>query len=317
MKFFHIFSWFTASTATVHSSTSTPRNATIPIITTKVTPSYWRATFANPPFNLEDNAWFASFYTLVDNIANDPDVKVVVFDSSAPEFYIAHFDIINPVLPDYINGIWSNLTLLANLPVLTIAAVRGIARGGGAELAAALDIRFASKEKAKFGQIEVAYGQLPGGGGMSLLPRLVGRSRALEIVLGAEDFDAETAAHYGCKSLLALWPLLLRFGSGINRAIPDDKFKEFVDSYAHRVSSFDKFAIAEAKRIINKRSIYPTIEEQKEDWNAFLQTLSQPNVQARVAKAIELGLQSDLDYELHVDQKIMELVGEGPWNVTS
>jgi hypothetical protein len=66
---------------------------------------------------------------------------------------------------------------------------------------------------------------------------------------------------------------------------------------------------------VNKRSIYPTVEEQKENWNVFLRTLSQPNVQTRVAKAIELGLQSDLDYELHVDQKIMQLVGEGPWNV--
>jgi enoyl-CoA hydratase/carnithine racemase len=199
MKFSHVLFWFTASIATVYASMSNHQNATVPIVTTKVTPSYWRATFANPPLNLEDNAWFASFYALVDKIASDPDVKVVVFDSSAPDFYIAHFDIINPVLQDYVDGIWSNLTLLADLPVLTIAAVQGIARGGGAELAAALDIRFASKEKARFGQIEVAYGQVPGGGGMSLLPRLVGRSRALEIVLGAEDFDADTAAQYGCK----------------------------------------------------------------------------------------------------------------------
>jgi enoyl-CoA hydratase/carnithine racemase len=123
-------------------------------------------------------------------------------DSSAPDFSIAHFNIVNPVLQDYVDGIWSNLTLLANLPVLTIAAVQGIARGGGAEFAAALKIRFPSKKKARFGQIEVADGQLPGGGGMSLLPRLVGRSWALEIVLGAEDFDADTAAQYGYKSLI-------------------------------------------------------------------------------------------------------------------
>jgi enoyl-CoA hydratase/carnithine racemase len=123
-------------------------------------------------------------------------------DSSAPDFYIAHFNIVIPVLQDYVDGIWSNLTLLVNLPVLTIAVVQGIARGCGAEFAAALDIKFLSKEKANFGQIEVAYGQLPGGGGMSLLPRLVGRSRALEIVLGAEDFDTDTAAQYGCKALI-------------------------------------------------------------------------------------------------------------------
>jgi enoyl-CoA hydratase/carnithine racemase len=197
--------------AALYTSAEGAANATEPIRTTKITPSYWRATFANPPFNIEDNAWFASFYALVDKIANDTDVKVVVFDSNAPEFYIAHLDIINPVSQKYIDGIWGKITQLANLPVLTIAAVQGIARGGGAELAAALDVRFASKEKAKFGQIEVAYGQLPGGGGMSLLPRLVGRSRALEIILGAEDLDADTAAQYGCKSFPATIMLLYRF----------------------------------------------------------------------------------------------------------
>jgi hypothetical protein len=107
MRFSYTLSWLPASIATVYSS-STPQNATQPIVTTKVTPSYWRATFVNPPFNLEDNAWFASFYALVDTIAHNPDVKVVVFDSSAPDFYIAHFDIINPVLQDYVDGIWSN-----------------------------------------------------------------------------------------------------------------------------------------------------------------------------------------------------------------
>ncbi|KAF2867498.1 enoyl-CoA hydratase/carnithine racemase [Massariosphaeria phaeospora] len=299
MKFLSTLSVFAAPIAALHASARSPTNATEPIITTKVTPSYWRATFANPPFNIEDNAWFASFFALVNKITHDPDVKVVVFDSSAPDFFMAHFDIINPVKQEYLDTYWGNITLLANSPVLTIAAVQGIARGGGAELVAALDVQFASKEKAKFGQIEVGFGQLPGGGGMSLLPRLVGRSRALEIILGSEDFDADTAAEYG-------W---------INRAIPDAEFEEFVDSYARRVSSFDKVALSEAKRIVNKRSSYPTAEEQKEDWNAFLGTLRQPHVQARTGKAIELGLQKDLDFELNIDQEMMKLVGKGPWNV--
>lgn len=202
MKFSYTFLSFASLLGICSSVSSSPRDAA-PIITSKITKSYWRATFANPPFNLEDSAWFKAFYELVAEIANDSDVKVVVFDSSAPDFYIAHLDIINPINQEYIDGIWGNLTLLHDLPVLTIAAVRGIARSGGAEFAAALDVRFASK-KAKFGQTEVAYGQLPGGGGMSLLPRIVGRSRALEIILGAEDFDADTAAQYGCKCYLLL-----------------------------------------------------------------------------------------------------------------
>jgi enoyl-CoA hydratase/carnithine racemase len=99
---------------------------------------------------------------------------------------MAHFDTLNPVNETYISGFFPKLIRLSNLPVLTIAAVRGIARGGGAELVASLDVAFASRERALFGQFEVASGGLPAGGGMSFLPRTVGRARALEIVLGKE-----------------------------------------------------------------------------------------------------------------------------------
>jgi enoyl-CoA hydratase/carnithine racemase len=152
-------SFFAVSVATVFAALDKADFAGF-ITTTKVTPSYWRATFCDPPVNIEGTAFFEDFYALIDQIAADSNVKVVVFDSAVPDFWMAHFDIINPVPSDLImTSYWGNITRLANLPVLTVAAIRGIARGGGAEIAAALDVRFASKEKAVLGHIEVGLGR--------------------------------------------------------------------------------------------------------------------------------------------------------------
>ncbi|KAI0433895.1 ClpP/crotonase-like domain-containing protein [Xylaria sp. FL1042] len=267
------------------------------IITTKVTPSYWRATLSSPPFNLMDNAYFEAFYALVDDIAADPDVKVVVFNSSVEDFFVAHFDILNPVSPDLTGNYWGNVTRLANLPVLTVAAIQGIARGGGAELAAALDVRFASKEKAIFGQPEVGIGVFPAGGGMRLLPRLVGRGRAMEIILGADDFDADTAALYG-------W---------INRAIPDDQFDEFIDTFARRVAGWDRYAIGHAKSIINL-SGFPTSEEVLTDFAAFEAAFGQGAVAARVQAMAKAGFQTSETFEIHLNSEELRFIGPGPWD---
>jgi enoyl-CoA hydratase/carnithine racemase len=130
------------------------------IITTKVTPSYWRATFSCPPLNIQGLSFFLDYYALIDQIEADNDVKVVVFDSSAPDFWLNHFDVLNYVPPELSwASYWGNVTRLANLPVLTVAAIRGITSGGGAEIAASLDIRFGSKEKAIIGQPEVSIGK--------------------------------------------------------------------------------------------------------------------------------------------------------------
>ena len=128
---------------------------------------------------------------------------------------------------------------LATTSVVTIAKIRGRNRGGGSEAALACDLRFASREKALFGQPEVGAGMFPGGGALERLPLLVGRARALEIILGSDDFDAETAAQYG-------W---------INRALPDDELDDFVDTFARRIASFDRPALAEAKRLVNRRTL--------------------------------------------------------------
>lgn len=147
--------------STIAAAASATINNSSFIVTTKVTPSYWRATFTNPPFNILNTAFYLDFFALVDSIALDPDLKVVVFDSAVPNFWLDHFDVISP--PDSSSGsasvsYWGNITRLANLPILTVASIRGIARGGGAELAAALDVRFGSREKAILGQPEVGLG---------------------------------------------------------------------------------------------------------------------------------------------------------------
>ncbi|TGJ85577.1 hypothetical protein E0Z10_g3227 [Xylaria hypoxylon] len=268
------------------------------IITTKVTPSYWRATISSPPFNLMDNAFLEDFFSLVDDIAADPEVKVVVFNSSVEDFFIAHFDILNPVSPELVGAAyWGNVTRLANLPVLTVAAIQGIVRGGGAELVASLDVRFGSKEKAIFGQPEVAIGVVPGSGEMRLLPRLTGRGRAMEIIIGSDDLDADTAALYG-------W---------INRAIPDDQFDEFVDRFARRVAGWDRYAIGHAKSVINQ-SGFPTLEEVQSDFAAFEASLSEGAVAARVEAMAKAGFQTSETFEIHLNREEIRFVGPGPWD---
>ncbi|KAH8897368.1 ClpP/crotonase [Thozetella sp. PMI_491] len=272
------------------------------IKTTKVTPSYWRATFSDPPLNIQGDAFFREFYALVDQITNDSNVKVVVFDSSSKFFYSNHVDLVSPLDPNLWPGnpiYWDSITRLAKAPVLTVAAIRGIAHNAGAEIAAVLDVRFGSREKAVFAQLEVGFGANPGGGGIEFLSRLVGRSRALEVVLGADDIDADTAALYG-------W---------INRAIPDVEFEQFVDTFARRVAGWDHFAIAAAKNLINERTGFPTADQQQESFNSFLAAVAQGAVSARLKAMAAAGLQSNLNFEIHLQDEELKFVGDGPWNV--
>ncbi|KAH8889220.1 ClpP/crotonase [Thozetella sp. PMI_491] len=268
------------------------------INTTKVTSSYWRATFSGPPFNVQGSGFFQDFYALVDQLANDPDVKVVVFDSAVPDFWLAHIDLVDPIPVELTSTFWwGNITRLTNLPLLTVAAIRGITRGSGVEFAAALDVRFGSKEKAILNQIEVGFGLTPSDG-LELLPRLVGRARALEIAIGSSDFDADTAAQYG-------W---------INRAISDCQFEEFIDTFARRVAGWDHDAIATTKEIINKRSGFPTMAEWQESFDVGQSAFNQPSVQARIPAVLKAGLQSNITFEKNLSEETLRFVGEGPFN---
>jgi len=222
-----------------------------------------------------------------------------VFDSADPDYFLAHYDItaanrslVNS-LPKGPTGFhpWVDIVVrLGKLPAVTISAVRGRARGAGSEFVLATDIRFASRERAVLGQMEVGFGAIPGGGPASWLPRLVGRGRAFEILLGGEDFNGDLAERYGY----------------VNRAIPDDEFENFVDRFARRVSTFDRQALADIKHFVNKVSL-PAEEEFQPQIDAFWQAAARPAFQGRHSKAFEDGYQQRSDVELRLGEYVGQI----------
>jgi enoyl-CoA hydratase/carnithine racemase len=258
---------------------------------------YHRAVIDNPPLNLADPEFFYDLRSLIDTLDADDEARVVVFESSTPDFFLAHFDLVTgldaeqPVGPTGL-PLWSDLTTrMAQAPYVTIASIRGRARGVGSEFLLACDLRFASRELAVLGQPEVGLGLFPGGGGTERLPRLVGRARALEIIVGCEDFDAETAERYGY----------------VNRAIPDDQLDAFVDRLARRIASFDRPALALAKSLVNHASRLPAGRDLVAAQEAFFATFAWEATQQRIARLFELGLQQPGDVELRLGDVVGEL----------
>ncbi|MFB2598701.1 enoyl-CoA hydratase/isomerase family protein [Herbiconiux sp. P17] len=230
---------------------------------------YWRIAFANPPVNLLNPRTLAELEEIIQRIEGAAALKAVVFESAVDGFFLGRYDVGagQPQAKNTPSGLPPFLDLALRLersPVLSIALVRGRARGGGAEFALACDLRFASREKALFGQPEVGAGFLPGGGAIERLARAVGRSRALEIVLSADDFDAATAEKYG-------W---------INRALPDAELDDFVEALAVRIASFDAGALHEAKRLIGRHT-RPDPAEYTETLNALVPLVTGPEGRAR------------------------------------
>jgi enoyl-CoA hydratase/carnithine racemase len=251
------------------------------------TPGYWRAVFDNPPFNMMDDTIFDGLQSLLARMDASPNLRVVVFESENPEFYLAHFDLTGK-LGNVLTGVgvtglpilMDTFVRLTKSPVVSIAKIRGCVRGACSEFVLACDMRFASREKTRLGQPEVGVGVQPGGGGTERLPHLVGRGRALEIVLGAEDFDGDTAERYGY----------------VNRALPDAELDHFVDALARRISSFDRPAIATAKRLINDVSL-PSSDSLLEGLTSFLPALTRPETLKRVQALFKRGLQENADFE--------------------
>jgi len=251
------------------------------------TPGYWRAVFDNPPFNMMDDTIFDGLQSLLARMDASPNLRVVVFESENPEFYLAHFDLTGK-LGNVLTGVgvtglpilMDTFVRLTKSPVVSIAKIRGCVRGACSEFVLACDMRFASREKTRLGQPEVGVGVQPGGGGTERLPHLVGRGRALEIVLGAEDFDGDTAERYGY----------------VNRALPDAELDRFVDALARRISSFDRAAIATAKRLINDVSL-PSSDSLLEGLTSFLPALTRPETLKRVQALFKRGLQENADFE--------------------
>jgi enoyl-CoA hydratase/carnithine racemase len=242
-----------------------------------------RATIDHPPINLLDLQLLNEIGRLTEEVAADDEVRVLVVDSADPEFFIAHADvelildlpIDDTALHDELSAFHAAMERFRTLPKATIAVIEGIARGGGSEFAMAFDMRYATLGKAVFGQPEVAVGIIPGGGGTQRLPRLVGRGRALEVILGCMDIDAATAETWGY----------------VDRALPADELRRFVDTLAARIASHPPGAVANAKRAVDAATGDLATGLRIED-QLFRETLAQPVARERLQAVIEAGAQT-------------------------
>jgi len=263
--------------------------STSAFITDKSSPGHWRVTLDNPPINLIDDAMYDAFYDLVGEIEAAPELKVVTFESANKDFFIAHYTSATKSrfgVPRWIEA----AERLAYSSVVSVAVIRGRVRGGGSEFALGLDLRFASREEAIFGQPEVGTGLIPGGGALQRLPMQVGRARALEVILGGDDFDADTAERYG-------W---------INRAIPEAELDAFVANLVQRVASFDKQALATAKSIINATGL-PDRSQLQSTQDLFFTAFGWEGFRKRAPVLRERGIGQAGDFEMRLGHHIANL----------
>ncbi len=261
------------------------------------TPAYWRVLFDNPPLNLVDATMFEGLQDLLARMDTSPSLRVVVFESDNSDFYLAHFDLsdearnvglVKTVGPSGLPTLIDAFVRLTKSPIVSIAKIRGRVRGVGSEFVLACDMRFASRENTVLAQVEVGAGVHPGGGGTERLPPLVGRGRALEIILGANDFDGGTAERYGY----------------VNRALPDTELDSFVDVLARRIASFDRRPIAAAKNLVNQVSL-PNADRLLEALNSFTTALTWPETQRRFQALFNRGLNKPGE----IENRFGELLG--------
>jgi len=258
-----------------------------PLRVTEVTPAYWRITFDYPPFNVADGTMFEALQGLLARMDADSMLRVVVFESAYRDFYLSHFDltgklgnVMTAVGPSGLPILEDTFVRLTKSPVISVAKVRGCVRGACSEFVLACDMRFASRENTRLGQPEVGVGLHPGGGGTERLPHLVGRGRALEIILGANDFDGDSAERYGY----------------VNRALPDAELDAFVDTLARRIASFDRRALSAAKTLVNNVSL-PSADRLLDGLASFQAALMWTETQRRIEALLKRGLQQDSDFE--------------------
>jgi enoyl-CoA hydratase/carnithine racemase len=249
---------------------------------------YWRVTFDHPPLNIFGPETIPQLDEIVTALETDSEVKVVVFDSAVDGFFLTHYNFLakledtTRLLPNAagLSPLPDALVRLSRAPVVSIASIRGRATGVGSELALACDMRFASLERAVLSQFEVGAGFVPGGGPMARLPRLIGRGRALEVLLGADDIPGDLAERYGY----------------VNRALPDVGLDAFVEALAMRIASFDKQAIVETKNFVNIASLPPDAEIAPER-DACFASVQRPAAQRRINALLERGLHKPGDVE--------------------
>src|SRR5258705_10098544 len=236
---------------------------------TRQSPAYWRVTIDNPPINVMGPEMVREFQEVINALEADEHVRVVVFDSVVDDYFLNHSDFFAKLedltsMPAGPTGLppWPDfLVRLTRLPVASIALIRGRATGNGSEITLACDMSFASREKAIISQWEVGVGMVPGGGPMARLPELIGRNRALAVLLSSEDIRGEQAEAYGY----------------VNRALPDAELDAYVEALATRIAKFDKWAIANIKRLVNT-SLPPDVEFGA-GWDACVGSLGRPAAQ--------------------------------------
>ena len=254
---------------------------------TKRSPAYWRVTIDNPPINVMGPEMVRQFQEVISSLEADEHVKVVVFDSAVDDYFLNHSDFEAKLedltsMPAGPTGLppWPDfLVRLTRAPVASIALIRGRATGNGSELTLACDMSFASREKAIISQWEVGVGMVAGGGPMARLPQLIGRNRALEVLLNSEDIRGEQAEAYGY----------------VNRALPDAQLDAYVEALATRIAGFDKWAIANTKRLVNT-SLPPDVELGA-GWDACIASLGRPAAQDGIKALMARGFHRPGDAE--------------------
>ena len=254
---------------------------------TRPSAACWRVTIDNPPINVMGPEMVRQFQQIIQIIESDKAVKVVVFDSAIDGYFLNHSDFTAKLedltgMPPGPTGLppWPDfLVRLTRAPVVSIALIRGRATGNGSEITLACDMAFASREKTIISQWEVGVGMVAGGGPMARLPRLIGRNRALEVLLSADDIGGEQAEAYGY----------------VNRALPDAELDSYVDALATRIARFDKWAIGETKRLVNT-SLPPDVELGA-GWDACIASLGRTAAQQGIKALMAEGFHKPGDIE--------------------
>lgn len=255
---------------------------------TRRSPSYCSVVFENPPLNLMGWEFVAELGKIMTELESDEHVKVVVFESAVEGFFLNHSDFLAKFedltnLPQGPSGLeaWPDILVrLTRAPFVSIALIRGRATGNGSEIALACDMSFASRERAILSQWEVGAGLVAGGGPMARLPRLIGRGRALEVLLSSDDIPGDLAEAYGY----------------VNRSLPDAALDDFVETLATRIASFDKWAIANTKRLVNAASLPPDVEIAA-GWDACMTSITRPAARQRIDALLDRGFQKPGDIE--------------------
>jgi enoyl-CoA hydratase/carnithine racemase len=259
------------------------------------------AEIDSPPMNLIGPELVAALVSLIEVLDRGDKYKVVVFSSADPDYFIPHVDVTK--IAEYrkaaekLTGEASLGLLLRRLSetkAVTIAQVEGRVRGAGNEFILACDMRFASKERAVFGQFEAGFGLVPGAGGVQHLTRLLGRGRALEAILSAADYDATTAERYG-------W---------VNRALPDAELRPYVDALAKRIASFPSAGLQAVMERINAISLADAADY-RVDSDLFGKGAMEPETQSRMRALFQAGMQTRGDVEMNFGNKLGEL-GSAP-----